>query len=250
MIRLKTSAQIKAMKEAGRITGEALALAGEHVKAGVSTKYLDDIVRHHIEKQGAKPSFLGYGGFPGSACISINEEVIHGIPKADRILQDGDIVKIDVGAFYRGYHGDSANTFLVGNVAPETKALVEATKESFYKGLEMVTSANRLGDVGAAIEGYVNDRGFTVVREFVGHGIGCDLHEDPNVPNYGVPGHGFRLRPGMTIAIEPMVCQGSAKVRVLSDKWTVVTVDGGMAAHYEHTVALTEDGPILLTKID
>ena len=250
MIRLKTSAQIKAMKEAGRITGEALALAGEHVKAGVSTKYLDDIVRHHIEKQGAKPSFLGYGGFPGSACISINEEVIHGIPKADRILKDGDIVKIDVGAFYRGYHGDSANTFLVGNVAPETKALVEATKESFYKGLEMVTSANRLGDVGAAIEGYVNDRGFTVVREFVGHGIGCDLHEDPNVPNYGVPGHGFRLRPGMTIAIEPMVCQGSAKVRVLSDKWTVVTVDGGMAAHYEHTVALTEDGPILLTKID
>ena len=250
MIRLKTSAQIQAMKEAGRITGEALALAGEHVKAGVSTKYLDDIVRHHIEKQGAKPSFLGYGGFPGSACISINEEVIHGIPKADRILQDGDIVKIDVGAFYRGYHGDSANNFLVGNVAPETKALVEATKESFYKGLEMVTSANRLGDVGAAIEGYVNDRGFTVVREFVGHGIGCDLHEDPNVPNYGVPGHGFRLRPGMTIAIEPMVCQGSAKVRVLSDKWTVVTVDGGMAAHYEHTVALTEDGPILLTKID
>ena len=250
MIRLKTSAQIKAMKEAGRITGEALALAGEHVKAGVSTKYLDDIVRHHIEKQGAKPSFLGYGGFPGSACISINEEVIHGIPKADRILQDGDIVKIDVGAFYRGYHGDSANTFLVGNVAPETKALVEATKESFYKGLEMVTSANRLGDVSAAIEGYVNDRGFTVVREFVGHGIGCDLHEDPNVPNYGVPGHGFRLRPGMTIAIEPMVCQGSAKVRVLSDKWTVVTVDGGMDAHYDHTVELSEDGPILLTKID
>ena len=250
MIRLKTSAQIQAMREAGRITGEALALAGEHVKPGVSTKYLDDIVRHHIEKKGAKPSFLGYGGFPGSACISINEEVIHGIPSANRILQDGDIVKIDVGAFYRGYHGDSANTFLVGNVAPETKRLVEATKESFYRGLEMVTAANRLGDVGAAIEGHVMGCGFSVVREFVGHGIGSDLHEDPNVPNYGVPGHGFRLRPGMTIAIEPMVCAGSAKVRVLSDKWTVVTVDGSMAAHYEHTVALTDDGPILLTKID
>ncbi len=250
MIRLKTSAQIRAMQEAGRITGEALALAGEHVKAGVSTKYLDDIVRHHIEKRGAKPSFLGYGGFPGSACISINEEVIHGIPDAKRILQDGDIVKIDVGAFYRGYHGDSANTFLVGNVAPETKKLVEVTKESFYKGLEMVTAAHRLGDVGAAIEGHVVANGCSVVREFVGHGIGCDLHEDPNVPNYGVPGHGFRLRPGMTIAIEPMVCLGSAKVRVLSDKWTVVTVDGSMAAHYEHTVALTDDGPILLTKID
>jgi len=238
------------MKEAGRITGEALIIAGEHVKEGITTKHLDDIVRHHIEKQGAKPTFLGYGGFPGSACISVNDEVIHGIPSSERVLQDGDIVKIDVGAFYHGYNGDSANTFYVGNVSEDAKKLVEATKQSFWKGLEYVKAGNRLGDVGSAIEGYVKPLGFSVVRQFVGHGVGRELHEDPEVPNYGIPGRGIRLTNGMTIAIEPMVCAGSAKVRVLSNEWTVVTLDGSLAAHYEHTIALTEDGIVILTMVE
>ena len=250
MIQLKTEAQIVEMKLAGRITGEALALAGEHIKPGVSTKLIDDIVRNHIEKCGAKPSFLGYGGFPGSACISINDEVIHGIPSKKRIIQDGDIVKVDVGAFIHGYHGDSANTFACGNISAEAKKLIEATKESFFRGVANAVIGKRLGDIGSAVEEYNKSCGFSVVREFVGHGIGRDLHEDPNVPNYGTPGRGVRLLKGMTLAIEPMVCEKDAKVKVLPDKWTVVTCDGGLSAHYEHTVVITEEGPILLTKID
>ena len=250
MIQLKTEAQISEMKLAGRITGEALALAGEHIKPGVTTKYIDNIVRAYIEKCGAKPSFLGYGGFPGAACISINDEVIHGIPSKSRVIQDGDIVKVDVGAFYHGYHGDSANTFPCGNISDEAKRLIEATKESFYRGVANAVVCNRLGDIGSAVEEYNKKCGFNVVREFVGHGIGRDVHEDPNVPNYGTPGRGTRLLKGMTIAVEPMVCAGSAKVKVLSDNWTVVTCDGSLSAHYEHTLAITEEGPILLTKID
>lgn len=250
MIQLKTEAQISEMKLAGRITGEALALAGEHIKPGVTTKYIDNIVRNYIEKCGAKPSFLGYGGFPGAACISINDEVIHGIPSKSRVIQDGDIVKVDVGAFYHGYHGDSANTFPCGNISDEAKRLIEATKESFYRGVANAVVGNRLGDIGSAVEEYNKKCGFNVVREFVGHGIGRDVHEDPNVPNYGTPGRGTRLLKGMTIAVEPMVCAGSAKVKVLSDNWTVVTCDGSLSAHYEHTLAITEEGPILLTKID
>lgn len=250
MIQLKTEEQINAMKLACRITGEALALAGEHIKPGVTTKYIDDIVRNHIEKCGARPSFLGYGGFPGSACISINDEVIHGIPSKKRVIGDGDIVKVDVGAFYHGYHGDSANTFACGNISEEAKRLIEATKESFYQGVAKAVIGNRLGDIGSAVEEYNKSCGFSVVREFVGHGIGRDLHEDPNVPNYGTPGRGVRLLKGMTLAIEPMVCQKDSKVKVLSDEWTVVTCDGGLSAHYEHTIAITEDGPMLLTKIN
>lgn len=250
MIQLKSSAQIIAMRDAGRITGEALAYVGEHVRPGVTTKHLDDIVRAYIEKQGAKPSFLGYGGFPGSACISVNDEVIHGIPSKDRELHDGDVVKIDVGAHYKGYHGDSANTFIAGVGSNEAIQLVRTTKESFYKGLEMVVAGNRLGDVGHAIQSHVEANGCSVVREYVGHGVGRDLHEDPNVPNYGLPGKGLRLLTGMVIAIEPMVCAGDYKVRVLPNKWTVVTCDGSLAAHYEHTVALTADGIELLTKVD
>ena len=250
MIQLKTEAQIREMKLAGRITGEALALAGEHIKPGVTTKYIDDIVRNHIERCGAKPSFLGYGGFPGSACISINNEVIHGIPSKSRIIQDGDIVKVDVGAYIHGYHGDSANTFACGNISDEAKRLIEATKESFYRGVANAMVGKRLGDIGSAVEEYNKSCGFSVVREFVGHGIGRELHEDPNVPKYGTAGRGIRLLKGMTLAIEPMVCEKESKVRVLSDKWTVVTCDGGLSAHYEHTVAITEEGPILLTKID
>lgn len=250
MIFLKNQEEIKLMKLAGRITGEALALAGEMVKPGVTTKQLDLCVRHHIEKCGAKPSFLGYGGFPASACVSVNDEVIHGIPSSDRILQDGDIVKIDVGAFIHGFHGDSANTFACGNISKEAKNLIEVTKRSFELGIEAASKEGaRLGDLGSAIDSYVTSFGYSTIKEYVGHGVGAELHEDPNVPNYGTPGHGMRLSKGMTIAVEPMVAMGKADVKVLSNKWTVVTVDGSLTAHYEHSIALTDDGVILLTKV-
>ena len=237
------------MKEAGRITGEALALAGESIKPGMTTKQLDTIIRHHIEKCGAKPSFLGYGGFPGSACISINDEVIHGIPSS-RVIEDGDIVKVDVGAYYKGFHGDSANTFAVGNVSDEAKKLIEVTKASFWKGIEQAVPGNRVGDIGYAIQKYVEENGFSVVRKYIGHGVGADLHESPDVPNFGTPGRGPRLCSGMTIAVEPMVNVGTHEVKEKSDKWTVVTADGKLAAHYEHSIAITDDGVIVLTKID
>lgn len=250
MIQIKNAAQIAIMKEAGRITGEALCLAGEAVKEGVSTKHLDDIIYNHIVKSGAKPSFLGYNGFPGSACISINDEVIHGIPSKNKILKDGDIVKIDVGAFYKGFHGDSANTFAVGNISDDAKKLIEATRISFEKGIEVARPGNRLGDIGSAIESYVKQNGFSVVRQFVGHGIGKELHEDPSVPNYGTAGHGVKLYKGMALAIEPMVNMGTADVYILPDGWTVKTKDGKLSAHYEHTNILTDDGVISTTRIN
>lgn len=250
MIFVKNSEQIRLMKTAGRITGEALALAGEMVRPGVTTKQLDDCIRHHIEKCGAKPSFLGYGGFPASACISLNDEVIHGIPSSKRVLQEGDIVKIDVGAFIGGFHGDSANTFPVGRISPAAARLIEATRHSFELGVEAASAPGaRIGDIGAAIDGYITKMGYTTVKKYVGHGVGHDLHEDPSVPNYGTAGRGVRLCHGMTIAIEPMVNIGGAAVRELTDGWTVKTADGMLSAHYEHTVALTDDGPILLTKV-
>ena len=249
MIQLKNAEQISAMQKAGKITAEALVLAGEAVKPGITTKHLDDIIRHHIEKSGARPSFLGYGGFPASACISVNDQVIHGIPSKNVVLQDGDIVKIDVGSFIGGYHGDSARTFAVGNISDEAKKLIRVTEESFWQGLKKLEIGARLGDVGAAIEGHVKENGYSVVRKYIGHGIGRNLHESPDVPNYGTPGRGLRLAAGMTLAIEPMVCTGSAEVHELSDGWTVVTNDGGWAAHYENTVALTENGIIVLTKV-
>ena len=250
MIFVKNPEQIRLMKTAGRITGEALALVGEAVREGVSTAQLDSIIRHHIEKCGAKPSFLGYGGFPASACISINDEVIHGIPSKKRILQEGDIVKIDVGAFIGGFHGDSACTFPVGKISAEAQHLIDVTRESFYRGVEAAAKAGaRIGDIGAAVDGYVTANGCSTVKKYVGHGIGHALHEDPSVPNYGTAGRGVRLCTGMTIAIEPMVNLGGAAVRELPDGWTVKTADGSLAAHYEHTVALTADGPILLTKV-
>ena len=250
MIQIKNAAQVAIMKEAGRITGEALCLAGEAVKDGVSTKYLDDIIYNHIVKSGAKPSFLGYGGFRGSACISINDEVIHGIPSKDRIIQNGDIVKIDVGAFYKGFHGDSANTFAVGNVSDEAKRLIEAAKISFEKGIEAAIPGNRIGDIGNAIEEHVKKCGFSVVRQFVGHGIGKELHEDPSVPNYGTKGHGVKLYKGMALAIEPMVNAGTSDVYILPDGWTVKTKDGRLSAHYEHTNILTDEGVISTTKVN
>ena len=249
MIYVKNSEQIEKMKLAGRITGEAIQLAGEAVKEGVSTAELDRIIRHHIEKCGAKPSFLGYGGFPGSACISINDEVIHGIPSPKKYLKEGDIVKIDVGAFIGGYHGDSANTFPVGKVSDEALRLIEVTKESFRRGVEQAVIGNRIGDIGHAVDSHVRKFGFSAVRDYVGHGVGHDLHEDPSVPNYGTPGHGVKLFRGMVIAIEPMINAGVPGVIQLADGWTVITADRKLSAHYEHTVAITDDGPILLTEV-
>lgn len=238
------------MREAGRITAEALLTAREHVKEGISTKELDTIIRNYIEKAGAKPSFLGYAGFPGSACISINDEVIHGIPSKDRILQEGDIVKVDVGAFYKGYHGDSARTFPVGRVSEEAERLIKATKESFYEGIAAVKSGNRLGDVGYAIDSHVRKYGFSTVKKYIGHGIGRDLHESPDVPNFGTPGRGVRICTGMALAIEPMINIGTDAVKELSDGWTVKTADGKLSAHYENTVALTENGLLILTEVE
>lgn len=249
MIKLKNNEQLEIMKIAGRITGQALYLAGEAVKEGVTTLQLDKIVRDHIEKNGAKPSFLGYGGFPASACISVNEQIIHGIP-SDRVLVEGDIVKIDVGAYYKGFHGDAARTFAVGNVSDEAKKLIEVTKECFYKGAEAAVINNRIGDIGAAVQANAERAGFSVVRRYVGHGIGHELHEEPEVPNYGTAGKGARLYAGMVLAIEPMINVGTFNVKELADNWTVVTADGKLSAHYENTVAITENGPLLLTDVE
>ncbi len=250
MIQLKNGDQIRIMKEAGRITGEALLVARDHVRPGISTYELDRLVREHIEKSGAKPSFLGYGGFPASACISINDEVIHGIPSKKRFLEEGDIVKIDVGAFYKGFHGDSARTIPVGKVSDEAMKLIQVTRDSFFAGLDALKTGNRLGDVGYAIDHLVVSNGFATVKRYIGHGVGQALHESPDVPNYGTPGRGTRLCIGMTLAIEPMVNIGGETVRELSDGWTVKTADGSLSAHYENSVALTQDGVINLTGID
>ena len=250
MIQLKNPAQIELMKVAGRITGEALLLARDSIREGMSTYELDTIIRNYIESQGAKPSFLGYGGFPGSACISINDEVIHGIPSKKRIIQNGDIVKVDVGAFYKGYHGDAARTIPVGTVSDEAKKLIEVTRESFFRGIEQLKVGNRIGDIGHAIDSHVVANGFSTVKRYIGHGIGTELHQSPDVPNYGTEGRGTRLLAGMTLAIEPMVNVGGENVRDLSDGWTVKTADGTLSAHYENTVALTADGVVVMTLID
>ena len=246
---LKTAEQIRLMREAGRITGEAILKARDVIRPGVSTWEVDRVIHDYIVKCGAKPSFLGYAGFPGSACVSVNSEVIHGIPSRKRILEEGDLVKVDVGALYRGYHGDSAKTFAVGRVSAEATRLMERTKECFYRGVAKAIAGNRIGDVGHAVQACAEEAGFSVVREYVGHGVGSHLHEEPDVPNYGTEGRGCRLYAGMTIAIEPMVNAGGAGVRVLPDGWTVVTSDGRLSAHYEHTVAVTDDGPVLLTDV-
>ena len=250
MVQIKNSEQLACMRRAGRITGEAILVAREYIKEGVSTKQLDTIIRNYIEKCGAKPSFLGYGGFPGSACISINNEVIHGIPSAKRFLKEGDIVKIDVGAYIGGYHGDSANTFGVGKISEEAEKLIAVTRESFFRGVKMAAKGKRVGDIGSEICGYAEGLGYGVVRKFVGHGIGHELHEDPEIPNFGTAGRGVRLYPGMTIAIEPMINIGTRDVKVLDDGWTVITADGSLSAHYEHTVAITDGEPILLTYVE
>ena len=248
MIVLKTSRELAIMREAGRISAMALKVAGEAIEPGVSTWEIDRIARKYIESQGAVPSFLGYGGFPASACISVNNVVIHGIPSKRQIIKAGDIVSIDIGAIYEGFNGDNAYTFPCGDISPEAQRLLDATRESLYEGIKQAKAGNRLGDIGSAVQRYVEARGYSVVRDFVGHGVGAKLHEDPSVPNYGTPGRGVRLLPGMTIAIEPMVNQGGHEVQVQKDGWTTVTRDGKLSAHFEHTIAITPDGPVILTR--
>ncbi|MDD2362142.1 MAG: type I methionyl aminopeptidase [Oscillospiraceae bacterium] len=246
MISIKNSRELKLMREACIISARALEKGGKAVQPGVTTAEIDREIRRYIERQGAKPSFLGYGGFPGSACISVNGTVIHGIP-GKRIIKAGDIVSIDVGANIGGYHGDNAATFAAGDVSSQAEALMTATRESLYEGIRSAQAGNRIGDIGSAIQRYVEVRGYSVVRQFVGHGVGANLHEDPSVPNYGTPGRGQRLIPGMTLAIEPMINAGGPEVEILEDGWTTVTADGELSAHFEHTVAITPDGPVILT---
>ena len=246
MVVLKTRREIELMREAGRIAATALKVAGEAVRPGVSTLEIDTVARKYIESQGARPNFLGLYGFPATACISINNEVIHGIPAKNRILKEGDIVSIDLGAEKNGYHGDNAATFAVGRISDEAQRLIDTTRESLYVGLKQAVAGNRIGDISNAVQVYCEERGYGVVRDFVGHGIGKELHEDPSVPNFGTPGRGARLMPGMTIAVEPMINQGTWEVNQLSDGWTIVTKDGKLAAHFEHTIAITKDGECMI----
>ncbi|MBR5826249.1 MAG: type I methionyl aminopeptidase [Clostridia bacterium] len=243
---LKTRKEIELMREAGRISAMALKVAGEAVRPGVSTLEIDTIARKYIESQGAKPNFLGLYGFPATACISINNEVIHGIPSKDRILKEGDIVSIDLGAVKDGYHGDNAATFAVGQISDEAQRLIDTTRESLYVGLKQAVAGNRIGDISNAVQVYCEERGYGVVQDFVGHGVGKSLHEDPSVPNFGSPGRGARLLPGMTIAVEPMINQGTWQVNQLPDGWTIVTKDGKLSAHFEHTIAITNDGECMI----
>ncbi|MFB0917890.1 MAG: type I methionyl aminopeptidase [Clostridiaceae bacterium] len=247
MIILKNKKEIDFMKESGRITEEALNLMEKSIRPGISTHELDRIAEEFITKQGAVPSFKGYGGFPGSICASVNDVVIHGIPSKKIILKEGDIISVDMGAYKNGFHGDAARTFPVGVVSDEAQKLIDVTKQSFFKGLEMVQVGGKLSDISHAIQTYAESFGYSMVRDYVGHGIGRSLHEMPNIPNFGKPGMGPKLVEGMVFAIEPMVNMGTYKVKILEDQWTVKTQDGKLSAHYENTVAITENGPLLLT---
>jgi len=249
MVIFKSEDDIAKIRNAGRIVARTLHVLAQHIRSGITTRELDSIAEDEIRKAGATPSFKGYRGFPASLCVSVNEEVIHGVPSAKK-LKEGDIVSLDLGAIWEGFHGDAARTFTVGNVSNEAKRLMEVTEKSLLMGIEQARPGNRLGDIGHAVQSYVESHGFSVVREFVGHGIGRNLHEDPQVPNYGKPGQGPRIKPGMVLAIEPMVCLGRADVEILSDNWTAVTRDRSLAAHYEHSIAITNDGPWVLTTLD
>ena len=246
MISLKSQREIEAMRRAGRLTAQARALAGSMVRPGVTTHEIDRAVRRFIESHGAKPSFLGYGGFPASACVSVNDEVIHGIP-GPRKLKEGDIVSIDVGAYIGGFHGDCAATYPCGQVSEEAARLIQVTQRSFWEGIQKARRGCRVSDIGQAVQDYVESFGYSVVRDFVGHGVGAKMHEPPEVRNFGPAGHGPRLQPGMTLAVEPMVNQGDWQVKVLPDNWTVKTLDGRWAAHYENTILITEEEPEILT---
>ena len=246
MIVIKNNREMDLMRQACKITAAARALAGEMVRPGVSTKEIDKAVYDFIVSQGAKPSFLNYNGYPASACISVNETVIHGIP-GGYVLREGDIVSVDVGAYYKGFHGDCAATFPCGVISTEAQKLIDVTKQSFFEGIRFATRGHRVSDISHAIQTYVESNGYSVVRAFVGHGVGAQLHEEPEVPNFGAAGRGPRLIPGMTLAIEPMVNEGTHEVRVLKDGWTTVTADGKLSAHYENTVLITDGEPEILT---
>lgn len=249
MIVLKTGRELKIMKEACRISAGALQLVGRAVEPGVTTAELDRIAEEYIKSEGAVPNFKNYDGYPATACISVNNEVIHGIPTEKRKIKQGDIVSVDLGAMFEGYHGDNAATFACGDISDEAKRLMDATKESLYEGIKAARAGGRIGDIGHAVQSYVEARGYSVVRQFVGHGVGTHLHEAPEVPNFGIPGRGIRLLPGMTIAIEPMVNIGKPDVKIMPDGWTVLTKDGSLSAHFEHTVAVTSDGPQIMTVV-
>ena len=246
MIAIKNTTELSCMRQACKITAAARALAGEMVRPGVSTKEIDRAVYDFIVSQGAKPSFLHYNGYPASACISVNDTVIHGIPGGYK-LRDGDIVSIDVGAYYQGFHGDCAATYPCGEISPQAQKLIDVTKQSFFEGIRFAKKGYRVSDISHAVQTYVEANGFSVVRSFVGHGVGAQLHEEPEVPNFGNPGRGPRLLPGITLAIEPMVNVGTPDVQILRDKWTVVTADGELSAHYENTVLITDGEPEILT---
>ena len=250
MIVLKTTRELSLMREACRISAGALKVAGEAVEPGISTEEIDRIAYKYIISQGAEPNFLHLYDFPATACISVNDEVIHGIPSKKRILRQGDIVSIDLGAKLNGYNGDNAATFAVGDISEEAKRLIDTTRESLYEAIRVAVVGNKIGDIGWAVQHYCEQRGYSVVREYTGHGVGKQLHEDPSVPNYGTPGRGIRLLPGMTLAIEPMINQGGKEIKQLSDGWTVKTKDGQLSAHFEHTVAVTKEGPRILTLCD
>ena len=249
MIVLKTGRELNIMKEACRISAGALQTAGKAVEPGVTTAEINKLAEEYIRSQGGEPNFLNYEGYPATACISINNEVIHGIPTVKRKLKAGDIVSIDLGAKFQGYHGDNAATFACGDVSPAAKRLMETTEESLYEGIKVAVSGGRIGDISSAIQSYVEARGYSVVRKFVGHGIGTHLHEPPEVPNFGSKARGIRLLPGMTLAIEPMVNEGKSDVKICPDGWTVLTGDGSLSAHFEHTIVITPDGPKILTKV-
>ncbi|MEG2455273.1 MAG: type I methionyl aminopeptidase [Oscillospiraceae bacterium] len=246
LISLKSPREIELMRRAGRITAAARALAGRMAVPGVTTLEIDTAVHKFILSQGAKPSFLGYGGYPGSACISVNDEVIHGIPGPRKLLE-GDIVSVDVGAYLDGFHGDCAATYPCGKISAEAAKLIAVTQQSFWEGMKVARAGGRVSDIGHAVQQYVEANGFSVVRDYVGHGVGAQMHEAPQVPNYGAAGHGPRLSPGMTIAVEPMVCAGHWGIKVLGDKWTVKTADGSLAAHYENSLLITDGDPEILT---
>ena len=246
MITLKSQTEIELMRRAGKITAAARALAGEMVRPGVTTHEIDSAVEQFIRKQGAVPSFLHYNGFPASVCVSVNDEIIHGIP-GKRVLREGDIVSIDVGAYIGGFHGDCAATFSCGRISPEAQDLIDVTRQSFFEGIKFAKEGRRLQDMSAAIQAYAEGHGCSVVREYVGHGVGTKMHEPPEIPNYGHPGRGPRLLRGMTLAVEPMINAGSAAITQLSDGWTVKTADGSLSAHYENTILITDGEPEILT---
>lgn len=248
MVNIRSQSELERMRRAGIIAGNALHFGGQSIRPGMTTFELDRIIHDYIVKQGAYPSFLKYGGFPASACISVNNKVIHGIPSKKEKLRAGDIVSIDVGAFYDDFHGDTAYTFAVGNVSEEAQKLMDVTRASLLKGIDMAVTGNRVGDISHAVEEYCTSFGYGVVKQYVGHGVGMKLHEEPEVPNFGRAGHGCKLCEGMVIAIEPMINAKGDGVKTLSDGWTVVTETGSLSAHFEHTVAITSDGPQLLTR--